>query len=264
MLRTTGGWTAEQPNLKQEQQARRAARGTNRAPLPLLFNVFLAATEGKRSDLSVPARSLLFRQGDESDAVFYVKSGRIQLAVLSAQGKEGVIAIFGPGDFFGEGCLSDQRVRLASASATTASTVARIDKETMTRLLREQPAFSQYFVAFLISRTIQVEGDLVDQLFNSSEKRLARLLLSLADFGRDGELRPIVPKVSQEVLAARVGTTRSRVNFFLNKFRKLGMIEYNGSMKVKTALLDVFIHNKELATQPEIPPARIAARRKAG
>jgi CRP/FNR family transcriptional regulator, cyclic AMP receptor protein len=203
----------------------------------------LAVTDGAYSDLKLKPRESIFSQGDSADAVFYVKTGRIQLAVVSDQGKEGIIALLGPGDFFGEGCLAGQSVRMASAAATVASTIMRIDKDVMARLLREKQEFSERFMAFLVTRNIQVEADLVDQLFNSSEKRLARLLLLLANFNNDGELRPIMPKISQEMLAARVGTTRSRVNYFMNKFRRLGLIEYNGSVKVHTALLNVIVHD---------------------
>lgn len=203
----------------------------------------LVVTDGAYSDLKLKPRESIFSQGDSADAVFYVKTGRIQLAVVSDQGKEGIIALLGPGDFFGEGCLAGQSVRMASAAATVASTIMRIDKDVMARLLREKQEFSEKFMAFLVTRNIQVEADLVDQLFNSSEKRLARLLLLLANFNNDGELRPIMPKISQEMLAARVGTTRSRVNYFMNKFRRLGLIEYNGSVKVHTALLNVIVHD---------------------
>lgn len=198
--------------------------------------------DGSRSDVTLKVQEAVFRQGDVGDAVFYVKSGKIQLTVVSDQGKEGVIALFGPGDFFGEGCLAGQPLRLASAIATDLSELVRIEKVGMARLLREKPDFAEKFTAFLVTRNIQVEADLVDQLFNSSEKRLARLLLLLANFNNDGELRP-VPKISQDVLAARVGTTRSRVNYFMNKFRKLGLIEYNGTIKVHTALLNVIVHD---------------------
>jgi CRP-like cAMP-binding protein len=203
----------------------------------------LAATEGARSDAKARKGDIIFRQGDPADAVFYLRTGRVQLTVVSDQGKEGVIALFGPGDFFGEGCLAGQPVRMASAVSTAPSAVARIEKETMRRLLHEKPDFSEQFMAFLVSRNIQVEADLVDQLFNSSEKRLARLLLLLANFNNDGELRLITPKISQEMLAARVGTTRSRINYFMNKFRRLGLIEYNGEVKVHTALLNVIVHD---------------------
>ena len=205
--------------------------------------VVLAATARERADLKFKAGDVVFRQGDSADAVFYIKTGRVQLSVVSDQGKEGVIALFGPGDFFGEGCLAGQPFRMASAVTLTPAGIIRVEKETMARLLHEKPDFSEEFMGFLVGRTIQVEADLVDQLFNSSEKRLARLLLLLANFNNDGKLRPIVPKISQEVLAARVGTTRSRINYFMNKFRKLGLIEYNGSLKVHTALLNVIVHD---------------------
>jgi len=205
--------------------------------------VVLAATARERADLKFKAGDAVFRQGDSADAVFYIKTGRVQLSVVSDQGKEGVIALFGPGDFFGEGCLAGQPFRMASAVTLTPAGIIRVEKETMARLLHEKPDFSEEFMGFLVGRTIQVEADLVDQLFNSSEKRLARLLLLLANFNNDGKLRPIVPKISQEVLAARVGTTRSRINYFMNKFRKLGLIEYNGSLKVHTALLNVIVHD---------------------
>ena len=213
------------------------------APVVLEPSAVLAVTNGAGTNVKVKKGEALFRQGDAADAVFYVKNGRIQLTVVSDQGKEGVIALFGPGDFFGEGCLAGQLLRMASALATAPSTLIRIEKEAMSRLLHENVEFSEKFMAFLMTRNIQVEADLVDQLFNSSEKRLARLLLLLANFNNDGELRPIFPKISQEVLAARVGTTRSRINYFMNKFRRLGLIEYNGSVKVHTALLNVIVHD---------------------
>ncbi len=203
----------------------------------------LVATEGARADMRSRKGDVIFRQGDPADAVFYVKTGRIQLTVVSDQGKEGIIALFAPGDFFGEGCLAGQPLRMASAVATTPATLARVEKSTMTRLLHENADFAERFTAFLVSRNIQVEADLVDQLFNSSEKRLARLLLLLANFNNDGELKLIVPKISQEMLAARVGTTRSRINYFMNKFRRLGLIEYNGEVKVHTSLLNVIVHD---------------------
>ena len=205
---------------------------------------FLAATNSVRSDLKLAPHEVVFAQGDPAEAVFYVRTGRVQVTVVSDQGKEGVIALFGPGDFFGEGCLAGQPARLASAVAMTAANIVRIEKDSMVRLLNGNPKFSESFMAFLVTRNIQVEADLVDQLFNSSEKRLARLLLLLANFNNDGELRPIIPKISQEVLAARVGTTRSRINYFMNKFRRLGLIEYNnGEVRVHTALLNVIVHD---------------------
>jgi CRP/FNR family transcriptional regulator, cyclic AMP receptor protein len=232
---------------KREQERTRSRKSPkdDRASAAALVEsqAFLRATNGARSDVKLDKRGVLFRQGDAADAVFYISSGRVQLTVVSDQGKEGVIALFGPGDFLGEGCLAGQRFRLASALATTPSNLVRIERDTMARLLQEKQAFAGKFIAYLLSRNIQVEADLVDQLFNSSEKRLARLLLLLANFSNDGELRPIVPKITQEVLAARVGTTRSRVNYFMNKFQRLGLIEYNGSIKVHTALLNVIVHD---------------------
>ena len=208
--------------------------------------VVMATTNGMGSGLKLPAHEAVFRQGDPADAIFYVRTGKVQLTVISDQGKEAFVALFGPGDFFGEGCLAGQTVRLATAVATTPSNIVRIDRASMVRLLHENEDFAEKFMAFLLTRNIRIEADLVDQLFNSSEKRLARLLLVLANFNNDGELRPIVPKISQELLAERVGTTRSRVNQFMNKFRKLGLIEYNGSIKVHTALLNIIVHDQSL------------------
>ena len=205
--------------------------------------LFLASVGSGRSTMNYTAKAMVFQQGDPADAVYYIQKGRIQLTVLSDQGKEGVVAMLGPGDFFGEGCLAGQPLHIASASAAAASTVVRIEKATMVRVLLEQPSLSEMFMAFLLSRNIQIEADLIDQLFNSSERRLARLLLLLAHFGKDGKLETVIPKISQELLAARIGTTRSRINFFMNKFRKLGFIEYNGSLKVHSSLLRVIVHD---------------------
>ena len=202
---------------------------------------FLATVNHGRTVSEYRKDEVVFLQASPADSVFYIQKGKIKIVVASTQGKEAVVALLGPGDFFGEGCLAGQPVRLASAVTTTASNIIKIDKESMTRLLPEKQDFAEKFMAFLMSRNIQVEADLVDQLFNSSEKRLARLLLLLANFNNDGDLRLIVPKISQEVLAARVGTTRSRINYFMNKFRKLGLIEYNGTLKVHSSLLNVIV-----------------------
>lgn len=185
----------------------------------------------------------IFQQGDAADAVFYIQDGRVQITVVSEQGKEGVIGMLNAGEFLGEGCLAGQPLHMASASATAESTIVRIEKDAMIRALRDEPTFSRLFMAYLLSRNVQIEADLVDQLFNSSEKRLARVLLLLANFGKDGKLEPVIPQINQEVLAARVGTTRSRINFFMNKFRKLGFIEYNGTLKVHSSLLNVIVHD---------------------
>jgi CRP-like cAMP-binding protein len=185
----------------------------------------------------------IFRQGDPADAVFYVEKGKVQITVVSDQGKEAVIAILEAGEFFGEGCLAGQPLHMASAGAMAESTIVRIEKDTMIRELRHEPSFSHLFMIFLLSRNAQIEADLVDQLFNSSEKRLARLLLSLSHFGKDGTMELVLPKINQETLAARVGTTRSQINRFMNKFRKLGFIEYNGRLKVHSSLLNVIVHD---------------------
>jgi len=216
---------------------------TSAPPLPIDPQSYIAAIDGTQPGLKVRAQEVVFRQGDPADAVFYIETGRIELTIISDDGKEGVIALLGPGDFFGEGCLVGQAVRPASAVALMASSLVRIEKSAMTRILHEKQDLSQRFTAFLIARNVQVEADLVDQLFLSAEKRLARFLLLLANFTADGEFRAIIPKVSQELLAAHVGTTRPRINKFLNKFRRLGLIEYNGEMKVHTALLNVILRD---------------------
>jgi CRP/FNR family transcriptional regulator, cyclic AMP receptor protein len=204
---------------------------------------FLTSVGAGRSTAKYRIRKNVFRQGDPADAVFYIQSGKVKLTVVSEHGKEGVIALLGAGDFFGEGCLAGQRLHMASAVAMADSIIVRIEIDTMIRVLHDEPMLSEMFMTFLLSRNIQFEADLVDQLFNSSEKRLARVLLLLANFGKEGKLETVIPKISQEVLAARVGTTRSRINFFMNKFRKLGFIEYNGVLKVHTALLNVVVHD---------------------
>jgi CRP-like cAMP-binding protein len=196
-----------------------------------------------RSKIALTPKQEIFRQGDPADAVFYIERGRVQLNVVSDQGKEGIIAMLQTGDFFGEGCLAGQPVHMASAVAMAETDVIKIEKATMVTLLHDQAAFSELFTAYVLTRNIQIEEDLVDQLFNSSEKRLARILLLLANFGKDGKLEPVIPKVSQEMLAARVGTTRARINFFMNKFRKMGLIEYNGHLKVHSALINIIVHD---------------------
>ena len=204
---------------------------------------FLASVGNGRTIAKYQRGQPIFRQGDPADAVFYIHKGNVRITVVSEQGKEGVIGVLGAGEFFGEGCLAGQPLHMATASATAECAIARIEKDAMIRKLRDEPAFSQLFMAYLLSRNVQIEADLVDQLFNSSEKRLARVLLLLAQFGKDGKMEPVIPDINQELLAARVGTTRSRVNFFMNKFRKLGFIEYNGSLKVHSSLLNVIVHD---------------------
>jgi len=175
--------------------------------------------------------------------VFYIQGGTVKLTVLSEQGKEAVIAILEPGSFFGEACLAGQHVRVETATALEASSVVRITKEAMLHVLHEEPAFAELFMTYLLTHSIRVQADLVDQLFNSSEKRLARVLLLLAHFGKEGKPEPVIAKVSQETLAEMIGTTRSRVSFFMNKFRKLGFIDYNGGMHVHSSLLNVVLHD---------------------
>jgi CRP/FNR family transcriptional regulator, cyclic AMP receptor protein len=186
---------------------------------------------------------VVFVQGDAADDIYYIQQGKVKLTVLSKTGKQAVIAILGASDFFGEGCLTGQPFRISNATPLTACSIVRICKEAMIRILREELAFSEVFTAYLLSRIIRLEEDLVDQLFNSSEKRLARVLLLLANSGKEQNLQPIIPPISQEILAEMVGTTRPRVNFFLNKFRKLGFIEYNGGLKVHSSLLNIVLHD---------------------
>jgi CRP/FNR family transcriptional regulator, cyclic AMP receptor protein len=185
----------------------------------------------------------IFTQGEAADAVFYIQDGQVKLIVVSAQGKEAVIAILEARSFFGEGCLAGQPRRMATATALTDCSLMRIEKPAVLRVLHAEPAFSALFVAYLLSRNVRIEEDLIDHLFNSSEKRLARVLLLLAHFGKDGKEELVIPKVSQETLAEMIGTTRSRVSFFLNKFRKLGFIDYNGELRVHSALLNVVLHD---------------------
>ncbi len=185
----------------------------------------------------------VFSQGEVCKHVYYIQKGGIKLSVLSDAGREAVVALLGPGDFFGEGCLAGQPVRMSSATAVTGSAILAMKKQAMVRLLSEEHAFSDRFIAHMLGRNIRIEEDLIDQLFNSSEKRLARALLLLARYGKQEKPQRVVPKISQETLAAMVGTTRSRVNFFLNKFRKLGFIEYNGELKINSSLLTVVLHD---------------------
>jgi CRP/FNR family transcriptional regulator, cyclic AMP receptor protein len=185
----------------------------------------------------------IFSQGDPADAIFYIQQGKVKLTVVSQQGKEAVIGLLGLHDFFGEGCLSGQPLRMATAAAMTGCQIVRLEKAQTIRVLHDEPTFSELFLTYLMSRNIRLEEDLVDQLFNSSEKRLARVLLLLANFGKEGKPEPVIPKISQETLAEIVGTTRARVNFFMNKFRKLGLIDYNGGLEVHSSLLNIVLHD---------------------
>jgi CRP/FNR family transcriptional regulator, cyclic AMP receptor protein len=204
---------------------------------------FLTTVGAGRTISTYRAKSYIFRQGIACDAVFYIQKGQVELSVVSKQGKERVVGMLGAGSFLGEGCLAGHPRYLASARAATEATVARVETATLAKALKEHPELSERFMAFLLLRNSQVEADLVDHLFNSSEKRLARLLVMLAQVGQEAELRPIATPISQEVMAARVGTTRSRINYFMNKFRKLGLIEYNGELKVHSSLLNVIIRD---------------------
>jgi CRP-like cAMP-binding protein len=204
---------------------------------------FLTSAGVGKAVFHYKAKQAVFSQGEHADTIFYIQSGTVQLSVLSKQGKEATLALLGPGDFIGEGCLAtDQPIRLATATAIAESSILRIEKKRMLKALHEQHDLSDLFVAYVIGRHNRTQADLVDQLFNSSEKRLARALLILARFGKEDAPETIVPNVSQETLAEMVGTTRSRVNFFMNKFRKLGFIHYNGGLKVHSSLLTVVLH----------------------
>jgi CRP/FNR family cyclic AMP-dependent transcriptional regulator len=206
-------------------------------------HTFLATIGDGRKFQAVPKKNMVFAQGDRADAVFYVQTGKVRLTVVSKTGKEATIGILKEGDFFGEGALAGQIVRMGSAEAMTDCELLRVDKQAMMNALHREHAFSDLFVAYLLARNVRYEEDLVDQLFNSSEKRLARVLLLLAHFGKEGVPETVVPKISQETLAEMVGTTRSRVSFFMNRFRKLGFIHYNGGLQVHSSLLNVVLHD---------------------
>ena len=204
---------------------------------------FLAKVNGGKKTTNYPKKRPIFLQGDSADAIFYIEDGRVKITVVSNQGKEAVIGIFGPGDFFGEGCLAGLPLRMATATALSDCSIVRLEKRVATRVIHDDPRFAARFLSYVLSRNIRIEEDLVDQLFNSSEKRLARVLLLLANFGKEGRPEKIVPKMSQETLAEIVGTTRSRISFFMNKFRKLGFIHYNGGMEVHSSLMNVVLHD---------------------
>jgi CRP/FNR family cyclic AMP-dependent transcriptional regulator len=212
---------------------------------------FLTRVGDGRSLAKYRKGQIVFSQGEVGDAVFYIQKGKAKVTVVSEQGKEAVVAILGTDEFFGEGCLAGQVQRISTVTVMTDASIVRLEKVAIVRVIHEQPAFSEMFIAHLLGRTIRVEADLVDQLFNSSEKRLARMLLLLANFGKETKPEPIIAKISQETLAEMIGTTRSRVSFFMNKFRKLGLIAYNGGIEggieVHSALLNVVLHE-----QPQI------------
>jgi CRP/FNR family cyclic AMP-dependent transcriptional regulator len=229
-------------------RSRLAKRSTNRTSAGgTLFDpaAFLATAANGRDISKYSKKKVIFAQGDDADAVFYIKKGKVKVAVVSKQGKEAVVALLGPDEFVGEGCLIGQPKRLATASAMTECEIMRVERAEIQRVLHDEPAFSQMFVSHVLARNARIEEDLVDQLFNSTEKRLARLLLMLANFGKEGKTEPILAKISQETLAEMIGTTRSRVSHFMNKFRELGFIDYNGHLEIHNSLVSVL-----LADQP--------------
>ena len=205
---------------------------------------FLAKVGAGKAILEFDENQNVFKQGDVAETVFYIQRGRIKLTVLSDLGKEAVVGILEPGQFFGEGCLNGQKLRISTTSAMEHSTVTAIARTAMITALHDEPAFSELFMAYLLTRNSRIEEDLIDQLFNSSERRLARMLLLLANFGKEGNPQPISPNISQETLAEMIGTTRSRVSFFMNKFRKLGFISYNGHIEVHSSLMSAVLHDK--------------------
>ena len=219
----------------------------SKAQKPFDPKVFLSKANGGRTISKYQKNQIVFAQGDPADSVFYIHDGKVKITVISEQGKEAVVAILGKDEFCGEGCLTGQLLRVATAVAMTECKIMKLEKGTIVRVLHDEPAFSEMFIAHLLVRTIRVEEDLIDQLFNSSEKRLARSLLLLANFGKDGRPERIIAKVSQETLAEMIGTTRSRVSQFMNKFRQLGFINYNGHIEVHSSLLSVVLHD-----QPQI------------
>jgi CRP/FNR family cyclic AMP-dependent transcriptional regulator len=212
---------------------------------------FLAIVGEGKTILEYSKDQVVFAQGDAADTVFYIQKGRVKVVVISEQGKEAVVGILGSGQFFGEGCMNGHSVRIATTTAMEDCLVTAITKTAMLAVLHDQPKFSEVFMAYLLTRNSRIEEDLIDQLFNSSEKRLARLLLLLANFGKEGSPQPIIPNISQETLAEMIGTTRSRVSFFMNRFRKLGFISYNGKIEVNSSLLNAVLYDKpEIKREP--------------
>jgi CRP/FNR family transcriptional regulator, cyclic AMP receptor protein len=218
-----------------------------KAKPPFDSKAFLAKANVGRTISKYRKNQIVFSQGDPADSVLYIRDGKVKVTVISEQGKEAVVAVLGPDEFCGEGCLTGQLRRVATAAAMTECEIMRLEKATIVRVLHDEPAFSEMFISHLLARTLRVEADLVDQLFNSSEKRLARALLLLANFGKEGRPETIIAKVSQATLAEMIGTTRSRVSHFMNKFRELGFVKYNGTLEVHSSLLSVVLHD-----QPQI------------
>ena len=235
MFLSVNGGQAKRSCYEKESKATVRSRG------------FLAKADGGRTIANYRVDQIVFSQGELADLSLYIQGGKVKVTVISEQGKEAVVVILGRDEFCGEGCLAGQPLRIATATAITECEIMRLEKAAIVRVLHDEPAFSEMFLSHLLARTIRVEEDLVDQLFNSSEKRLARALLLLANFGKEGRPEPIIAKVSQETLADMIGTTRSRVSHFMNKFRELGFIEYNGHLNVHSSLLSVVLHD-----QPQI------------
>lgn len=236
--------------MKLEVRPRDAAM-KRKTRLPFDPKAFLSKANGGRTISKYRKNQIVFSQGSPADSVFYIRDGKVKVTVISEQGKEAVVAVLGTDEFCGEGCLTGQPLRMATATAMTACEIMRLEKEAIIRVLHDEPAFSEMFVSHLLARTIRVEADLVDQLFNSSEKRLARALLLLANFGKEGRPETIITKISQETLAEMIGTTRSRVSHFMNKFRQLGFIKYNGTMEVHSSLLSVVLAEQPRGVEPK-------------
>ncbi|HEV2233090.1 MAG TPA: Crp/Fnr family transcriptional regulator [Terriglobia bacterium] len=231
--------------LSEQTKKVKAVKQPSKTKQPLDWDGFFSRMDGGKINLEYGANRTIFSQGQTADSVFLIRSGKVKLSVTSSQGKEGIIALLVQGEFFGEGCLAGQPLRMSTAVAMTDCSLIKVDKLRMTRLLHEQHDISELFLTRLLSRNIRYEEDLVDKLFNSSEKRLARILLLLAQFGKEGRTETIHPGISQENLAQIVGTTRSRVSQFMNKFRKLGFVEYNGGLTIHSALLSVILHDSQ-------------------
>jgi CRP/FNR family transcriptional regulator, cyclic AMP receptor protein len=229
--------------MQAKRRAKRKPIGPPKQDGGFDVQAFLESSGAARTIVTYRRSDTIYSQGDPSATVMYLQHGSVKLSVLSHAGKEAVVAVLGPGDFFGEGALADQPVRIGTATAMVDSTILVIEKHEMIRVLHEQHAFSDRFIGHMLARNIRVEADLVDQLFNSSEKRLARTLLLLARYGKEGAHERVLPRVSQEMLAEMVGTTRSRVNFFMNKFKKLGFIDYNGDITIHSSLVSVVLHD---------------------
>ena len=212
--------------------------------LPFEPKVFLSKANGGRTVSKYATNQTIYQQGDSAVSIFYIQSGKVKLTVTSEEGKEAVVGVLGSDDFFGEGCADGETVRLSGATSMTECSITEVTKAEFTRIIHTEPAFAEFFISHLLIRSRHIQADLVDQLFNSSEKRLARALLLLANFGKEGEPEPVLAKISQETLAEMIGTTRARVNVFMNKFRRLGLIEYNGRIEVHRSLLNMVLHER--------------------